>query len=236
MNNPQLNELINAAVDGELDQSGQAELERLLDESEAARAKFEDMQKLVAFLGRLPDVEPPADLRRQILANAELPKPQRRWLGILDVWTNFGRAVPRTAQLGVSFAMGAVLAAGVLSLVTSIPGDMPARQLVGTMAPDAADEPAGLVSIDTAAVSGFATLQAVDGIWTASFDLESPGSDQVDVRVSNQNEQPLRVSFAGKRRFSLEISPDEGPIPAPVRFEISQNGQEIFSGRLEAVR
>ena len=75
-------ELIQAGADGELDAAGQLELDQLLEVSTEARALFEELQRMNAFLATVPPQEPPATLHGQIMEGIQLPRtsPLKRFL------------------------------------------------------------------------------------------------------------------------------------------------------------
>jgi len=61
-------ELINAEIDGELDESGQSELRDYLAKNPEARTAHDDMAAFCRELDSVPSLEPPSDLRSDILA------------------------------------------------------------------------------------------------------------------------------------------------------------------------
>ena len=106
-------------------------LRRLLDGSDAARARWADAARLDALLAALPDVEPAPDLMARIASlPARHPRPER--VG----WWPFGNPLP--ALLG----WGAAAALGVLMGVTEapeLPADGAEDDAVAAIDDDAAD-------------------------------------------------------------------------------------------------
>jgi anti-sigma factor RsiW len=54
-------ELISAYLDAELDEAESSAVKNMLEQSAEARAEFEELRKVVALVGALPDVEAPPD-------------------------------------------------------------------------------------------------------------------------------------------------------------------------------
>jgi anti-sigma factor RsiW len=54
-------ELISAYLDAELDEAESSAVENMLEQSAEARAELEELRKVVALVGGLPDVEAPED-------------------------------------------------------------------------------------------------------------------------------------------------------------------------------
>jgi hypothetical protein len=76
MTDADLNALIQAEIDGELDAAGRAELARRSLADPGARALRDEYRRLAALLEGLPAVEPPEALARDIFA--ALPQPQAK--------------------------------------------------------------------------------------------------------------------------------------------------------------
>lgn len=237
MNDTRQLELLNAAVDDELDEGGRAELEALLASSESARAEFEEIEKLVEFIDRTPTVEPPPELRHRIVAGITLPLPKRKWLGFFDTWTNFGRAVPRTAQFAIAVVTGAALTVGAYTISGSVPGGIPTDQLVGTMTSGTASNSSRTVSevpVETAVVNGNATLELVDDHWVIGFDLKPERAVVIDVRIDGSDKAPLRLAIAERSRVWAQFDADGAAAQRRVTFEIKEGGATVFRGAFDA--
>lgn len=262
MNNQQLDELMSAALDGELDAADQAALQQQLAASDDARSRYDEMRDLVAFIEQAPGVEPPAELHGRILAGIQLPARKRPWFGFFDVWTNFGRAVPQAAQLLVAFALGALVVFGSYRFAGDLTEGISADQLVGTMSRNMSVETtsrigqaAGSLMIKTTEVEGQALFKKVDGAWVASFELESAGPILVSVQLGDsdlafmgfarsdahtrflqQDEQAVRVTTEGSGRFAIAVATSSSGRPATLEFEISSAGRQVFAGTLDAAQ
>src|SRR5512140_2614625 len=67
-----LDALFHAVLDGEASAAPRAELDRRIEDDPAARARFEEVQRVFALLEAVPDVDPPAGLVESILGRARL--------------------------------------------------------------------------------------------------------------------------------------------------------------------
>ena len=83
---PKYFELIQADIDGEIDDSGKAELENFLAESEEGRAVYEELETLCHSLDNMPEVEPPQHLRHVLLNQAPVKAAPQPWGCSPPVW------------------------------------------------------------------------------------------------------------------------------------------------------
>ena len=67
---PKYFELIQADIDGQIDDAGRAELENFLADSEEGRAVYEELETLCRSLDGMPSIEPPPHLRHVLLNEA----------------------------------------------------------------------------------------------------------------------------------------------------------------------
>ena len=114
-------ELINLELDGRLDEAGRAELETLLANDPAARARREQLRAVARALADAPAPTLPLDFRDAVLRR--LPQRSNR----------VGR-VPRRWQAGLALAASVLVAIGALNLARHELGGPP-EQVGGTMAP-----------------------------------------------------------------------------------------------------
>jgi hypothetical protein len=134
----ELQELMNAEMDGVATAQESARLRSLLKTRPDARSEFERLKGVVAALEHLEMEEPPASLKQDILRAARThaaPAPERTgWAARVASWMGGGGG-PRQAY---SFAVGAALGVLVLALLTgnllSRPGS-DSRSWTGTMLP-----------------------------------------------------------------------------------------------------
>jgi hypothetical protein len=167
---PKYFELIQADIDGEIDDSGKAELENFLAESEEGRAVYEELETLCHSLDSMPAIDPPPHLRHVLLNQAPVktaPQPAPGFLQRLF-------SGPALGYVGV-FAAGVVLT---LALVDSSQISQGAFDdvtgLVGTIAePEFAVPKHGSISIDESEVAGTVTLRSTGPILIVDFDLSA---------------------------------------------------------------
>lgn len=200
MTDPSLLGLINAEIDGELDTQQRAELARGLLTDPNARASREDLKRLCAALDQVEQVEPPSQLREDILAALPQSKPQRSW-SPASRW--------RYAAL-----VAGILAGGLVVLQVS-KGPQSARiDAAGTMA-----APGTLTTLDTVRlsdgpVSGRASLYRDRAGLALELDLTA--SAPVDVLVTGEG-QSLRVKALGGQGK---------PAQRPTRVQLTGPGWE----------
>lgn len=134
MSDPRLTELIHAEIDGELDAQQRAELARRLLADPKARGERDELHRVSAALDAIPQIEPPASLRDNVLA--ALPQGQQRARTprvVSDPWVSAHRW--RYAAM-----LAGVIAAGAIVFET-VRGPGPAgTDAAGTMATGVLDK------------------------------------------------------------------------------------------------
>ncbi len=68
---PNIDELLNGFIDGELDQRHQTEVQRLITHDAQIAERLRELQKCKVLVGSLPCVEAPAGMAEQIKASLE---------------------------------------------------------------------------------------------------------------------------------------------------------------------
>ena len=158
-------ELIQAEIDGEIDDAGKKELETFLAESEEGRAVYEELETLCRSLDGIREVDPPPYLKHVVMNMAPVttaPCPRRR------ARAGGGRA----SKLGLQSR------AAELALVESSQVNRGAFDdvtgLVGTIAESEFDAPEhSAVSIDKSEVAGKVTLRSTGELLIVDFDLST---------------------------------------------------------------
>ena len=193
MTDPRLTELIHAEIDGELDTQQRAELARRLLADPGARGERDELHRVCSALDAIPQVEPPTELRDNVLA--ALPQDRRlsRTARVVshDAWMSAHRW-RYAAMLAVVVAAGAIV-------FQTVRGPGPAgTEAAGTMATGVLDK-AQLEG----PVSGTVTLYR-DGTGLAlSFDLAASGPVQVLIASEGQTARldgAVEAATAGLRR------------------------------------
>lgn len=134
----ELQDLMNAEVDGVATAQESARLRSILETQPGARSEFERLKGVVAALEHLEMEEPPASLKQDVLrsvrTSAAPARERNGWAASIASWMR-GGAGPRQAY---SFAAGAALGVLVFALLTgnlmSRPG-LDSRSWTGAMLP-----------------------------------------------------------------------------------------------------
>jgi len=118
MNESDLLKLINKQIDGEISISEKDSLDHILISDEKIRQKYENMQKTVATLDRVPLIDPPASLANNIWEKID----PHRYQQSVPVWQKFNTLIiefirPRR-QMAVVFASGLLIGAFCVGLLT----------------------------------------------------------------------------------------------------------------------
>jgi len=216
--------LINEELDGELSAADRAELEAVLQDSEEARAMREELQRLGTWIGSMPEVEPPANLREQILAGVPLPRSQfRPSISFGSLFASF-----QPAQAGLAFAAGLLLAVGYYELSPAHRESADPSQMVGTLI--AGKQPAAVARVETLAIRE----SGVKG----TISLRKSGSFQIlDFDLDSQHTSEVEISFAGAGlSFGGIAHTTDGPDTAAQSYEVSggtlrvaNQGRQAFS-------
>lgn len=179
-------DLLNQELDGTNGPKDSAAVKRLLERSAEAKQYYSDLQSVAAMFKKVPSAEPPAHLKKNILAAIPFPvqhpvvRAARKPL--LDgFFSSIG------LRYAVTFAGGAVAGILLFALVTNVPSD--STNLVGTMGPNrsAAAEASAEVRLDQ--VTGSIAASEANGTLTADLNLHS--RDEVDV-ILNFDEHQLK--------------------------------------------
>jgi len=210
-------ELINAGIDGELDASGEAELERLLASSDDARAVHTELQKLAAALDGMPELEPPDDLADRIIGRAMLrrrrpPPPLSRLFGSLQ-----------PLQAGLAFAAGLLLTVGAYELAQDRRSNEDVAGMVGTVVAGSQDRWArqeSQLEISGPNVGGRVSLADTGNVVVLSFDVESGEETEIIVAMADSG-----LNFRG---IAWDVSGDPGTAEY---YEVSGGELRVVNGR-----
>jgi hypothetical protein len=178
--NPRYFELIQADIDGEIDESGKAELENFLADNEEGRAVYEELETLCHSLDSMPQVDPPQHLRHMLLNQAPVKAAPRPEPGLLQRLFSG----PALGYVGV-FTAGVALT---LALVDS-----------GQISKGAFDDVTGLVG--TIAEPEFAVPEhSTISIDESDAQLESSGTS-----IASET-GAVTVKMDGKRRYAVYLN------------------------------
>ena len=212
-------ELLNAEIDGELDDRQRAELARALLADPQLRALREDLRRLCAALDAVPAREPPAQLREQILAAV----PQDAARGAAPGWS--AQVLRRAAVIAAVVAAGSV----VYAIVGG--GRPPATELAGTLAGRQGAGILDAVKLQSGPVTGRVSLaRTAAGL---ELDGELVASAPLDVVVT-RGEQTLRLPAVGAStgaQFALALPGAAAPGQA-VALSFLMDGREVATATL----
>lgn len=244
-------ELINAGIDGELNESEQSELQQLLDQSSEARLLQADLLALAKTIADVPQQDPPDNLRKQILEKVQLPGKPKQAFRFLEL--------PAFARYGLAVTAGLIMIVGIYQLGPrdSTPEDL--TRMTGTISQQ---PPAGqAVVLDSLAIeldmiSGMVSLQGSGDKFILEFDLKTTAAVEVVVELSDSGLQfgsfkqagnsladakvmdgTIRVSAVGDQQFALILwrsNDDPGVEPVRVTTKIFSGGARVYQGELKS--
>lgn len=218
MTAPDILALIHAELDGQLDPQQRAELARRVLADPEAREAREDLRRLGAMLGSLGDVEPPDELKANVLKALPLPvTPPSRMQWPSARW--------RYAALAAGVVGAAIL------VYTTVDGTGPASgEVAGTMAARRTQ------TLDTVALGGGAVTGRVslyrdgNGLGLA---LELASSAPVDVVVASEGHQ-LTVRGLGSSAEPTKVALSAADTGSKVDLTFLVSGREVGRATLTA--
>ena len=244
---PKYFELIQADIDGEIDDAGKAELESFLADSEEGRSVYEQLETLCRSLDGMPSIDPPQHLRHVLLNQAPVkaaPQPSPGFLQRLF-------AGPILGYVGM-------FAAGVALTLTLVDSDQISRGafddvtgLVGTIADSEFAVPEhGTISVDKSEVAGTVTLRSTGPILIVDFDLSARQPVEIVAAYSDNTiwfngfaqlessgtsiaaeSGAVTLNMDGKRRYAVYLN-NPGMRPAKIDLRFTADGQVIHEARL----
>lgn len=244
---PKYFELIQADIDGEIDDAGKAELESFLADSEEGRSVYEQLETLCRSLDGMPSIDPPQHLRHVLLNQAPVkaaPQPSPGFLQRLF-------AGPILGYVGM-------FAAGVALTLTLVDSDQISRGafddvtgLVGTIADSEFAVPEhGTISVDKSEVAGTVTLRSTGPILIVDFDLSARQPVEIVAAYSDKTiwfngfaqlessgtsiaaeTGAVTLNMDGKRRYAVYLN-NPGMRPATIDLRFMADDQVIHEAKL----
>ena len=244
---PKYFELIQADIDGEIDDAGKAELESFLADSEEGRSVYEQLETLCRSLDGMPSIDPPQHLRHVLLNQAPVkaaPQPSPGFLQRLF-------AGPILGYVGM-------FAAGVALTLTLVDSDQISRGafddvtgLVGTIADSEFAVPEhGTISVDKSEVAGTVTLRSTGPILIVDFDLSSRQPVEIVAAYSDKTiwfngfaqlessgtsiaaeTGAVTLNMDGTRRYAVYLN-NPGMRPATIDLRFMADDQVIHEAKL----
>lgn len=244
---PKYFELIQADIDGEIDDAGKAELENFLAESEEGRAVYEDLETLCRSLDGMQTIEPPQHLRHVLMNQAPVssaPRPAPSLLQRLFSGPLLGYVGVFAAGVALTLALvdSGQISRGAFDDVTG---------LVGTIADSDYIVPEhGTVSIDESEVAGTVTLRSTGPILIVDFDLSAREPVEIVAGYSDKSiwfngfaqlessgtsvaaeTGAVTLKMDGKRRYAVYLN-NPGMRPATIALRIMAGGAVIHEAEL----
>lgn len=209
---PNIVELINADIDGEISPVQKQELEAALAGNPEAQAMHTELSGLGTELNQLPDLDPPPYLKHAIMASVPAAQDGQRSEGN---WFRSLFAAP-ALRYAAMFAAGALLTLSLVSsdqlsdrAFTDVTG------LVGTMSSEVPDGPGvQVLRIDRPEVAGRVSLRNSGPMLIVDFDLVSAGP--VDIVASYSDQSVWFNGFAQLESPGASISAESGRITMQV--------------------
>ena len=249
-------ELISAGLDGVLDDDEREQLDNLLQESGEARELNAEFEQLDSLLSDIPEVEPPASLQAQIMAQAA-PAPQKEKFSIAEFLRGLlpGAGIKYVLATGAGALMALVFIGG----QPMDPGAIDYSDLVGTMSPEAADSDTDLLdsySFDGEGFEGLVQLRLSGGM--AFIDVSTDTDESLNISadfsaaglwpeaVAQINGRPESVAIAGQavqvqtngqQQLTILLRRADGTEPAEqaeISLEVSSEGELLDRGVLKA--
>ena len=244
---PKYFELIQADIDGEIDDAGKAELESFLADSEEGRSVYEQLETLCRSLDGMPSIDPPQHLRHVLLNQAPVkaaPQPSPGFLQRLF-------AGPILGYVGM-------FAAGVALTLTLVDSDQISRGafddvtgLVGTIADSEFAVPEhGTISVDKSEVAGTVTLRSTGPILIVDFDLSARQPVEIVAAYSDKTiwfngfaqlessgtsiaaeTGAVTLNMDGTRRYAVYLN-NPGMRPATIDLRFMADDQVIHEAQL----
>ena len=174
-------ELMSAAIDGEINDSEQAELDAFLSDNVEGRALYEELSVLCATLDSVEAEEAPPHLRHVIMNSLKVPAAKAREDNFLQ-----------NLLAAPALRYAATFAAGVFLTLSLINSDHISNRafddvtgLVGSVANPVDAELVGSVMIEEAQVAGTVSLRSAGSLMIVDFDLVAPEPIEIEADYSD---------------------------------------------------
>lgn len=247
---PNIVELINADIDGEISPADKDTLEAMMAESPEAQAMHAELSGLSSSLDDLPDLDAPPYLIHTIMA--EVPKNESQDRG------DFLRGLFAAPALryAAMFVAGSVLT---LSLVSSDQvSERAFNDVTGLVGTISSEVPVGpgiqTLQIDRTDVAGHITVRSSGPLLIVDFDLVSNGPIDIVASYSDQSvwfngfaqlESPgasisaesgrISMKINGKRRYALYLH-NAGDRNVSINLRFMSDGEVVYDTDIQYVQ
>lgn len=215
-------ELINAEIDGELDQDDKAELDAMLQSSADLRAMQAELRRFANMLDNLPEQAPPPDLAERIL---ECVKPANRETafslgGLLSLF--------QPAPTAVSFAAGLLVSVAVHEVASKRDAAIDASSMVGTMMAGPQHPSSNMMdslAISVPGLSGTVSLSESGTMHILNFDLDSVDETEIVIALAE-----AQLGFGGIARVATSsIAAEQSYRVSDGKLRMASQGRQAFS-------
>ena len=240
---PNIVELINADIDGEISPADKDTLKAMMAESPEAQAMHAELSGLSSSLGDLPDLDAPPYLIHTIMAKIPKPESQDRRGDFLR-----GLFAAPALRYAAMFVAGSVLT---LSLVSSDRvSERAFNDVTGLVGTISSEVPVGpgiqTMQIDRTDVAGHITVRSSGPLLIVDFDLVSNGPIDIVASYSDQSvwfngfaqlESPgasisaesgrISMKINGKRRYALYLH-NAGDRNVSIHLRFMSDGEVVY--------
>ena len=240
---PNIVELINADIDGEISPADKDTLKAMMAESPEAQAMHAELSGLSSSLGDLPDLDAPPYLIHTIMAKIPKPESQDRRGDFLR-----GLFAAPALRYAAMFVAGSVLT---LSLVSSDQvSERAFNDVTGLVGTISSEVPVGpgiqTMQIDRTDVAGHITVRSSGPLLIVDFDLVSNGPIDIVASYSDQSvwfngfaqlESPgasisaesgrISMKINGKRRYALYLH-NAGDRNVSINLRFMSDGEVVY--------
>ncbi len=240
---PNIVELINADIDGEISPADKDTLEAMMAESPEAQAMHAELSGLSSSLDELPDLDAPPYLIHTIMAKIPKPESQDRRGDFLR-----GLFAAPALRYAAMFVAGSVLT---LSLVSSDQvSERAFNDVTGLVGTISSEVPVGpgiqTLQIDRTDVAGHITVRSSGPLLIVDFDLVSNGPIDIVASYSDQSvwfngfaqlESPgasisaesgrISMKINGKRRYALYLH-NAGDRNVSIHLRFMSDGEVVY--------
>jgi hypothetical protein len=240
-------ELINADIDGEIEDAGKSELGVFLEENDAALTLHKELAALAGAIESVHPVSPPPHLRHVIMNSVKRTPAVAESPGILQML--FASPVLKYSS---------TFAAGVLLTLSIVGSDQISNQafddvtgLVGTISDPISGNPANTIAVDNAEIAGQVSLRNTGSMLILDFDLvaNSPveieadyadrsiwfnGFAQIESSGTTVSVKPGSVTLGmeGKRRYAVYLQ-NVGERSVTVNLRFIARGEVVHKTSLK---
>jgi len=244
---PKYFELIQANIDGQIDDAGKTELENFLADSEEGRAVYEELETLCRSLDGMPSIDPPPHLRHVLLNEAPVktvPRPTPGFLQRLFSGPALGYVGMFVAGVALTLALvdSDQISRGAFDEVTGLVGTIADSQFV---VPEHST-----ISVDESEVAGTVTLRSTGPILIVDFDLSARQPVEIVAEYSDKtiwfngfaqlessgtsiaaDTGAVTLNMDGKRRYAVYLN-NPGMRPATIDLQFTADDEVIHEAQL----